>query len=318
MATTTRTALPMEIIFATPEESPAPRSHKAFVIVGLVLAAIVAGALVWWLTTRGKESTDDAQVQADVVPLAPRVGGAVARVLVQENNHVRQGETLLAIDDADYALKVQQAEAGLRVAQAALVRANPEQRFDEKEMARSKSLRAQSVIPAEQLERAEMTARTGSAAVLQADANIAAAQAALALARLEASYTKVLAPADGRVSNIQAHVGQILEADEPFAEFVPDQAYVVANFKETQIGNMHPGQRAALTLDAYGHRSFDARVESLSAGTGAAFALLPANNATGNFVKVVQRVPIRLVLVHPPDDLPLRAGLSANVTVYVK
>ena len=314
----TRTALPMEALFATPEESPAKRGYKAYVIVGVVLAALIAGALVWWLTTRGMESTDDAQVQADVVPLAARVGGAVARVAVQENNHVKAGESVLEIDDADYRLKVQQAEAGLRVAQAALVRANPEQRFDVKEMDRSKSLRAQQVIPEEQLERAEMTARTGRSSVLQAEGNLAAAQAALALARLQASYTKVVAPADGRVSNIQAHAGQILEPDEPFAEFVPDQAYVVANFKETQIGDMHPGQRAELTLDAYDHRVFDARVDSLSAGTGAAFSLLPANNATGNFVKVVQRVPIRLKLVDPPEDLPLRTGLSANVTVYVK
>jgi membrane fusion protein (multidrug efflux system) len=303
---------------AREESAPRKRSYKAFLIVGVILVAVLVGALVWWLSTRGKESTDDAELQADVVPLAPRVGGRVARVLVQENQHVRAGETILEIDDADYAVKVKQSEADVQVAQASLLRARPEEHLNAKDLARSQELIAERAIPEQQLEQAQVAARSGRAGLLQAQANVAASDAALDAARLQLSYTKVFAPADGRVSGLTAHAGQILSANEPFAQFVPDAAYVVANFKETQIGAMHPGERAAITVDAYGGRTFEARVESLSAGTGAAFSLLPPNNATGNFVKVVQRIPVRLALVNPPADLPLRAGLSADVTVYVK
>jgi membrane fusion protein (multidrug efflux system) len=305
----------------TREEETRPRARRrsirAFVIVGIVLVAIAAFAFVWWLSTRGKESTDDATVQADVVPLSARVGGAVKAVPVRENQHVRAGDVVLEIDDADLAAKMRQSEADLAAARGALVRAQPQAQIDARELVRSERLRQQGAIPLQQLEQSQVTARGGRAALLQAQANLAASEAALDAARLQLSYTKVVAPGDGYVSSLMAHPGQILSADEPFAQFVPDHAYVVANFKETQIGDMHPGQRATLTIDAYGHRKLEGRVESLSAGTGAEFSLLPANNATGNFVKVVQRVPVRIALVNPPEDLPLRAGLSADVTVYV-
>jgi len=112
--------------------------------------------------------------------------------------------------------------------------------------------------------------------------------------------------------------GQILAAEQSFAQFVPDHAYVVANFKETQIGGMKPGQSATIDIDALPGRELHGRVDSLAAGTGASFSLLPPDNATGNFVKVVQRVPVRITLVDAPPDLALRPGLSASVTVDVR
>jgi membrane fusion protein (multidrug efflux system) len=303
-----------------PREVPRARSRswRAFLVVGVVLVAIVATALVWWLTTRGKESTDDAEVQADVVTLSPQAGGLVSRVLVQENQHVKKGDELLAIDDADLAVKVRQAEAQLAAAQAALVKAAPEARIDQRQLERSERLVETQAINEQQLEQSQLTARSGQAGLLQARANLAAAKAALETARLQLSYAKVFAPTDGWVSNVTARAGQTIANDQPFAQLVPDHAYVVANFKETQIGQMHPGRRATVSIDAYGHRPLEARVESLSRGTGAEFSLLPASNATGNFVKVVQRVPVRLELLNPPSDLPLRAGLSATVTVYLR
>lgn len=301
-----------------PEQArPRRRNIKAFVVVGIVLVAIAAFAFVWWLTTRGKESTDDAMVQADVVPLSARVGGEVKAVPVRENQRVKAGDVVLEIDDADLAARVRQAEADLAAARAALVHAQPQAEIDARQLARSERLHREGAIPEQELEQAQVATRASRAALLQAQANVAALEAAVQTAHLQLSYVKVVAPGDGYVSSISAHPGQILTAEQPFAQFVPDHAYVVANFKETQIGHMHPGQRATLTIDAYGHRTLEARVESLSAGTGAQFSLLPANNATGNFVKVVQRVPVRIELVNPPSDLALRAGLSADVTVYV-
>lgn len=315
-------ALDMPVPATTEKKGPEQtrgrrKSMRIFVVIGIVLLAILATAVVWWLMTRGKESTDDALVQADVVPLAPRVGGTVKAVPVRENQPVRAGDVVLEIDDADLAAKLKQSEADVAAARAAVARAQPQAKIDARDLARSRKLQEQGAIPAQQLEQAQVTARGGSAGLLQAQANLAASEAALETARLQLSYTKVVAPADGFVSNIMAHPGQILSANAPFAEFVPDHAYVVANFKETQIGDMRPGQRATVTIDAYGHRTLEGRVESLSSGTGAEFSLLPANNATGNFVKVVQRVPVRIELVNPPADLALRAGLSADVTVYL-
>ena len=146
---------------------------------------------------------------------------------------------------------------------------------------------------------AQIAVAHGAAAL--ARGRVTAAQAALDLARLQLSYTRVAAPADGRVAALTARVAQTLSAGQPFAELVPNHGYVTANFKETQTGEMRAGQRAKITISAYAGRTFEGRVESLSAGTGAVFSLLPPNDATGNFVKVVQRVPVRIAFVDPAE-----------------
>ena len=122
------------------------------------------------------------------------------------------------------------------------------------------------------------------------------------------SYTKILAPADGLASRLTVHPGQMVNVSQPVIQLVPVATYVTANFKETQVGKMHAGQKAEIEIDTFPGRKFEGTIESLSGGTGASFSLLPADNATGNFVKVVQRVP---------QDVAMRAGLSADVTVEV-
>jgi membrane fusion protein (multidrug efflux system) len=144
------------------------------------------------------------------------------------------------------------------------------------------------------------------------------AESALELAKLQLSYTKIVAPTDGVASKLSVHEGQLVGVGQPVVELVPTQTYVVANFKETQLDKMHPGERAELKIDAYPHRTFSGKVESISGGTGASFSLLPADNASGNFVKVVQRVPVRIAWIDPPTDVVLRAGLSVDATVYVE
>jgi membrane fusion protein, multidrug efflux system len=150
-----------------------------------------------------------------------------------------------------------------------------------------------------------------------ARARVQSAEAALALAKLQLDYTRVLAPADGIASKLMVHDGQLVGVGQPLVELVPVATYVLANFKETQIGRMRVGQRAEIELDAFPGRKLEGRIESLAGGTGGSFSLLPADNATGNFVKVVQRVPVRIAWVNPPADVALRAGLSADVTVSV-
>jgi membrane fusion protein (multidrug efflux system) len=160
-------------------------------------------------------------------------------------------------------------------------------------------------------------------AVAEANAALAharaqSAQAALDLARLQLSYTKILAPVDGWASKLVAHAGQLSAVGQPVVSIVPTATYVVANFKETQVGHMNPGQRAVITVDAYPGRKLEGRVQSFSGGTGATFSLIPSDNATGNFVKLVQRIPVRIAWVNPPKDLDLRAGYSVDVTVHLR
>jgi membrane fusion protein (multidrug efflux system) len=128
----------------------------------------------------------------------------------------------------------------------------------------------------------------------------------------------VVAQADGQVTRLTAREGQMVQPGQPLAELVPDSTYVVANFKETQIGDMKPGQPVEIDVDAYPGLQLHGQIESLAGGTGARFSLMPPDNASGNFVKVVQRVPVRIAWVNPPKDVALRPGLSTDVTVRVK
>jgi membrane fusion protein (multidrug efflux system) len=150
-----------------------------------------------------------------------------------------------------------------------------------------------------------------------ARAHIKVAEAALDLARLQLGYTKIVATEDGLVTKLSVQAGQMIQVGQPLAELVPDRTYVVANFKETQVGRMRPGQTARVRIDAFPGVEIEARVDSLSGGTGARFSLLPPDNASGNFVKVVQRVPVRIAWLKRPE-VPLQAGLSTDVTVYIR
>jgi membrane fusion protein (multidrug efflux system) len=310
--------------------------------VGLLVAAVATHAFL----TRGDQSTDDAQVEADVVAVAPRVGGTVLEVLVGDNATVKAGQPLLRLDDADFRVRVRQAEAEVETARsqaaaadaqitaarASVTRAEAEAERAALELRRAEDLKAGDAIAADRYDATRTvneTARAGAGvnraqyAAALANANLAharvrSAQASLDLARLQLSWTEVRAPADGTLSRLGARAGQIVQPGQPLGQLVPDQTYVVANFKETQLGSMHPGQRVDVAVDSYPGRKLAGRVESISAGTGARFSLLPPDNASGNFVKVVERVPVRIAWIDPPADLRLRAGLSVTATVHTR
>jgi membrane fusion protein (multidrug efflux system) len=336
---------------AAPPAAPAPRrgrSRRRTVLlgVGALALALLAAFGVHLFLTRGDETTDDAFVEADVVAVAPRVGGAVAEVLVEDNAHVKRGQPVLRIDDADYQVRVRQAEAELstaraqagtaeaqvRAARATVSKSEAEQEKAQLDLDRADALKAGEAIAPDRYDATRISSETARAATGQnraqyaaalasvelSHARVKAAQAALDLARLQLSYTEVYAPADGLVSRLGARVGQILQAGQVVAQLVPERTYLVANFKETQTGSILPGQRVDVEVDAFPGRHLQGTVESLSGGTGARFSLLPPDNASGNFVKVVERVPVRIAWTSVPDGLPLRAGLSANVTVHTR
>jgi membrane fusion protein (multidrug efflux system) len=252
---------------------------------------------------------------------------------------------ILRIDEADYQVKVRQAQAELetaraqiaaadaqvRAARASVSRADAEAEKARLDLQRAQELQQGGAIASERFDASRIsneTARAGAgankaqyaAALANADlarAREKAAQAALDAARLQLSYTVVRAPEDGEISRFSVRAGQIVQPGQVLGQLVPGRTYVVANFKETQTGAIRPGEKVDVEVDAYGGRTIEGRVESVSGGTGARFALLPPDNASGNFVKVVERVPVRIAW-SPPPDLPMRAGLSASVTVHTR
>jgi membrane fusion protein (multidrug efflux system) len=308
------------------------RRRRLIVVIGLIVlaAAIVAGAFYYW-HSRFYQSTDDAYVQGDPVAVSARVAGNLVRVLVTDNQRVRQDELLVEVDPCDYQVRLAKTEVAVRSA-----RADEEQGAADVEVAR-----AQWILQQQDLRRNEELAKQGAtttqvlehsqAAATSAQASLNAAQKRLASlqaktaeaqvdvrqARLQLSYTKVLAPTTGYVTQKRTEEGMFVNVGQPLLAVVPEQMYVVANFKETQLTHMRPGQPVTVKVDAYPGVVFDAHVDSIQAGTGAAFSLFPPENATGNFVKVVQRVPVKIIFNEPPDPNH-RLVLGMSVTPEVK
>ena len=318
------------------EPQPGGRRRIVFMIMGAVLVILLAiGARRWWLG-RTHVNTDDAQVDGHIIPIVPKVGGFVVTVRVKENQHVLAGDTLVVLDDRDYRVRFAQADADLAVALAGISnRARVGQAEAQVEQAqanaskahadleRLRPLAAKDIVSKQQLDATAATARAADgalaaahAALLAADARVGAMRAARDQAALNLSYASITAPASGVVSRKSVEVGQLVQPSQPLMSIVPlDDVWITANLKETQIQNVKPGHAATFTVDAYSGMDFKGHVESLSPATGARFSLLPPDNATGNFTKVVQRVPVRI----RPDSVdaahPLRPGMSVNVTI---
>jgi membrane fusion protein, multidrug efflux system len=344
----------------------APRRRR---IPLLIVGALVLSLGIWgfnrFLYSRHHVSTDNAQVDSHITFISPRIAAFVARILVDDNQHVAKGDTLVVLDDRDLKVKLEQAEADLHAAeaavgsrgragqaqaqfqasraeaasvQAAVAAAQADYKKASADADRYRKLADQKIISAQQLDAAEaaftaaaanleaarrQASAAGSqvsasgAAVRGADARLAAAEAAVDNARLQLSYAYITAPTSGVVAKRNAEVGALVQAGQNLMSIVPDQdLWVTANLKETQLTHVRVGDHAEFTVDAYPGRKFEGRVESLSPATGARFALLPPDNATGNFTKVVQRVPVRIAVDQPSQTtVPLRPGMSVDVTI---
>lgn len=336
------------------------------------------------------ETTDDAQIDGDVDPVTPKVGGYVKAIRFKDNQLVREGDTLFVIDDADYRIRVAQAEAALQSAQAgvgvsrsqvnvaaatiqtsqasvqtarnqvATAQANlaatqararkasqdfdrysrllaektvPQQQFDavqaERDAAQAQVAAAQAQLQTAQAQVAAAGTQTGvtnsqrratESQISVVQANIKQRQTELDLANLQLSYTIVRAPASGVVSRRSVQVGQLIQPGQALCSVVGNNnLWVTANFKETQVGQMQPGQAVNIEVDAFDGQKLTGHVGSFAGATGAKFSLLPPDNATGNYVKVVQRIPVRIELdKNSPLAARLRPGMSANVAVDIQ
>ncbi len=323
-----------------PPAAPGGRRRIVFAILGLALLALIAGGVRKLIWGRSHESSDNAQVDGHILPVLPKVGGFVTAVRVEENQSVRAGDTLVVIDARDYQVKLQQADADLAVAlatvssrqrvgqaDAAVRQAEANAEKAHADLDRLTPLAAQGIVSRQQLDATQTAARAADAnlaaaqaALTGADARVASARAARDQAALQLSYTHILAPTEGLVSKKTVEVGELVQPGQPLMSVVPLQdVWVTANLKETQIEDVTPGDRVDFTVDAYPGVHFRGHVESLSPATGARFSLLPPDNATGNFTKVVQRIPVRIRPDGPADSAhPLRPGMSVDVTITTK
>jgi membrane fusion protein (multidrug efflux system) len=312
---------------------------------------VVIGAVVFYLSGGRYETTDDAYVASARVDVSANIAGRVIERPIHENQKVTAGQVLFRLDPAPIDTAVAQADAELSSAlqnvqssgasyqqrTVELSAAKVTLAYQEKELSRQRTLAAAGVSSQSQLDaqvQAVAVAKAQVAGAVEAQANALAqiggkaggppsdnpavrqAQAAVQRARLNQSYTVIRAPQDGTVTKVdQLQVGDYVNAAQPVFSLVAPRVWIEANFKEDQLTHMRPGQTASLKIDAYPGAPLQGRVESLSPGTGSSFSVLPAENATGNWVKVVQRLPVRISIDNPPADLPLHAGLSVSVKV---
>jgi membrane fusion protein (multidrug efflux system) len=278
--------------------------HRTVRGIALIVAfcVLAAGGYWYWSYSRRYVSTDNAYVGANVVAIASQVTGPVLKVYPGNNDRVENGAPLFDIDPEAFQLAVNKAEANLRQRQAELLNARTNEQ-------RVHALVKEQFLSSQAGDDATMAVRTAQAAY-------AAAKAAVEQAKLDLAHTHVTAPVRGVVANLTLRPGAVVQASMPlFALVATDQYWVDANFKETELEHIRPGDSAEIRVDSYPDHVFQGRVDSLSGGAGSAFSLLPAQNATGNWVKVTQRVPVRVVVLDPDPNYPLRIGTSAEVTV---
>lgn len=406
----------MQLVVAVSEDpaaplvapKPAKKSRRNLIVMIVVAVGLIVGGL-YYVLKHGRETTDDAQIDADVVLVPARVDGVVKKVSFTENQRVKAGDVLAEIDDAQLAARLAQADAQLARAtaqadaseaqavlaernavgnkgatkaslvgasagaqtetaqlaegKAQLVSAEAQLAQAKADVERARKLVADNAMTKAQADQAETQYRLAAANVDLAKARIATLQTAVAaaqsrvqeasaraaqnddvsatvkqaraqadaakadmkvaqaqrdLAALNLGYAKIIAPQDGVMSKKSINVGQQLGAGQAIGQLVTDARWVTANYKETQVTKMHEGQPVKIEVDAFSGVEIKGTVESISSGTGSRFALLPPDNASGNFTKVVQRVPVRIKLTEVPPGVTLRTGMNVEATVDVR
>jgi membrane fusion protein (multidrug efflux system) len=324
------------------------KAHKRNILIALaiIVLAVVAAFIYYSELSR---STENAYINADVVNVAAQVSGRVTAVYIKDNQHVHKGEPLFDIDPEPFQIALSRAKADLALARQAERQDNAEISVARAQVAQAESdlanartiyardqeLVAQHFLSQQSLDDAHTRQLSLQAALEEARAKLAKAlsvpqqpdkrgdilkaQAAIEQARLDLEHTHVTAAQDGQLSNVTLAAGSLVAAGQPqFALITDNSFHIDANFKETELEGIHPGQSVDIKIDMYPGRHFKGTVQSLSGGTGTAFSLLPAQNATGNWVKIAQRVPVRIKLAPTDADHPLRIGATATVSVHLK
>lgn len=343
-----------------PEKKSRFRRILPWAIGGIVFAVLVTGSMLYWLSARHYESTDDAFIDAHTTQVSSQISGRVKSILFEDNQKVSAGQLLIDIDPRDYDVRrnqsraslgnavaqLAQAKAQMALQQANLEQANAQVRVTDAELqqARQDLARYKGVDPRaitrQQIDSSTAQVRTGqarldanrnavggahaqvdaaAAQVAAAEASVREAQTNVDNADLQLSYARITAPIDGRIAKRNVELGIYVTPGQPLFSVVPNEMWITANFKETQLADMKPGDLVDISIDTYPKDTFHGRVDSFQTGTGSVFSSLPAENATGNYVKVVQRLPVKIVF----DDkriaeLRLAPGLSVVPRVKVR
>jgi membrane fusion protein (multidrug efflux system) len=347
----------------TQENAPKKKPNKVLpIVLGVILLAGIIFGIKEYIYYGKHVDTDDAQIDGDISPVVARVGGYVDSIYFQENTHVNKDEVLVKIDDRDYRVKLEQAQAA-ETGASANINVGKSQIYEN--AANSSSARAKVESAAAQLEKVNKDFQRYSNLVKdgsvtrqqfdQAKADLQVAEAAyhaaqdeykaaqeqvgatkselnvtnkgvtqkqvdVDYAKLQLSYTVVRAPSSGITSKKNVQIGQLVQAGQTLFSIVNDSSiYITANFKETQLDKIHSGQKVNIEVDAYPELKLTGSVFNFSPATGAKFSLLPPDNATGNYVKVVQRVPVKIKINGTKEEMEkLRPGMSVSVSVIYK
>lgn len=304
------------------------------IAVGVGIVVVAMAALIWWLVARRYEETDDAFIDTHIVHVSPQIAGQIIRVAVDDNELVHKGQLLALIDPRDETTRLNQATAQLAAAEAQVAQAKAsalgaeaQAQSAREDLARYNLLKrtAPTAVAQQQIDQATATERNTiaqeNAALAQvkgAMAQIKVYRAEIATAQLNLGYTRILASIDGHVAQRTVAVGNYVTPGQELMAIVPLHLWVTANFKETQLALMHVGQPVTVSVDACSGREIRGHVDSIQHGAGQAFDILPPENAAGNFVKVVQRVPVKIVLDRVPKSCVLGPGMSVEPSVKVR
>jgi membrane fusion protein (multidrug efflux system) len=270
-------------------------SRNTLIIGGICAGVVLIGVILYWVHARNFESTDDAYTTTHVHEISARVAGTVERVDVDDNQLVKAGQRLVGLDQRDFKVAVEQARAQVLQRRAAAQQARANLDHAQQDYDRFTKLSHEKVVSKQDLDNATAALRSGKGAMDAATADLATAEAALHNAELQLSYTTVVAPADGVIGKKTVETGMRIQPGQALMAVVERNVWVLGNFKETQIARMRVGQHVDVKIDAIPDHKFSAHIDSLQPGTGAVFSLLPPDNATGNFTKIVQRVPVKIV-----------------------
>ena len=308
---------------------------NAWVKIGLLIVVVllVTGAIMWWLIARHYEDTDDAFVDTHIVHVSPQIAGQVLLIHVSDNQRVRAGQPLVDLDARTQQAQLEQTMAQRLQALTQIQQAQAQERAalaqvtnTGRDLARYRGLQATTpqAVAQQQVDQAQAAERNAVAQRDQASAQIEGAKAQIkvldaqiATAQLNLGYSRVVAPVDGHVAQRSVAPGNYVSPGQELMAIVPDRLWVTANFKETQLAFMRRGQYVRVTVDSC-DKNIDAHVDSIQRGAGQAFGILPPENATGNYVKVVQRVPVKIILDHVPDGCILGPGMSVEPRVTVR
>ncbi len=288
-----------------PMEMSSSRRRPLIIAASCIGLAAMVFAVSYWFYWRNHEDTDDAFIDTHIIQISTKIEGQAFKVYVDDNQTVKEGEPLVDIDPVDYEVKLGQARAEVAVAEA------------EARKAAGDAASAKQLFGKDRISRQEYDHAVAAAEATRAKVELA--HKVLAMAELNLSYTSLKAPIAGKVTRKSVELRSYVRVGQPLMSLVPEQVWVTANFKETQLARMRPGQVVSIGVDSYPGRRFMGHVDSIQAGTGARFSLLPPENATGNYVKVVQRVPVKIVFNDPPEALPpLSPGMSVVPVVDLR